>query len=252
MPVIHNSRRPLLSGDGTFALTFGNVKKALDKQFIVVLNVNLDRGNYYTTSTFLDFLVKEQMAKYKNFRIGFSIIKQGPHAYNPEYFKNNQFQSEEEEADILLYCYRAALMRNLHIVDPISGGFCTFRVANNFIIDYKGDIYKCISLTGNKEAYLGNIQEPLSSIYRRLSQYLSPMPWISNEGCYNCKLLPLCLGGCAQQALLRSGSQFNMMCLRQFLQTYVPEAVKIKYDLETLFPEESNISVVNLKEILRL
>lgn len=42
------------------------------------------------------------------------------------------------------------------------------------------------------------------------------------------------------------------MCLRQFLQTYVPEAVKIKYDLETLFPEESNISVVNLKEILRL
>lgn len=156
VPVIHNSRRPLLSGDGTFALTFGNVKKALDKQFIVVLNVNLDRGNYYTTSTFLDFLVKEQMAKYKNFRIGFSIIKQGPHAYNPEYFKNNQFQSEEE-ADILLYCYRAALMRNLHIVDPISGGFCTFRVANNFIIDYKGDIYKCISLTGNKEAYLGNI-----------------------------------------------------------------------------------------------
>ncbi len=249
---IHNSRRPFLTGRETFKLTFNNVKKSLDKGFTVVLNTNIDRLNYYAIPVFLDFLVKEQMGNYKNFRLIFSIIKQGPHAHNPEYFNNHQFQEGEEEADVLLNSYREALMRNLRIVDPISGGFCTFRISDNFIIDYHGEIYKCIALSGNKEAYLGNIQNPLSSIYRRLSQYLYPIPWSSNEDCQSCKFLPLCLGGCAQQSLLKYGSQFILMCSRSFLQRYIPEAVKIKHTFAELFPEEISASLSNLKELLRL
>lgn len=249
---IHNSRRQFLTGNGTFELVFSNVKRALDKGFIIVLNVNLDRLNYHAMSLFLDFLVKEHLVDYKNFRLIFSIVKQGLNTCYPEYFKNYQFQNEEEEADILLNCYQEALQRNLRIVDPISGGFCTFRINNNFIIDYRGDIYKCISLTGNKEAYVGNIQEPLSSIYRRLSLYLYPIPWISNVDCQNCKFLPLCLGGCAQQALLKRGNQFKTMCMEKFLRKYIPGAVKIKHDYTILFPEELSDSLVNLKELLRL
>lgn len=91
-------------------------------------------------------------------------------------------------------------------------------------------------------------------VLRRLSQFLYLMPWETRDICINCKFLPLCLGGCAQQALLHKGSQGEVDCLKPYLQNYIPEAIKIKYDRSVLFPEtiEDSKSRFTFKELLRL
>ncbi len=232
---IHDSRRPFISGNGTFNIIFQNLKDALELGMGITLAINFDHQNFKTILKFLDFLVETHLYTNKNLSILFSTVKPGPTQINSPHFKQYR-TSDKEDAEMMSYLYKEALARKLRIVDPIGMGVCTFKSATSFIIDPSGEIYKCIVLTKHEESYLGTIFEDLDIILKRLSQFIYLQPWQKDLKCNKCVFLPLCLGGCRQQALLKFRRLDVIDCFNPYLSTYIPEAIKIAYESNKIFP----------------
>jgi uncharacterized protein len=239
---IHNKRRPFYSGKGTFTQTFKSIKRLVKEGFRVFLGVNIDKGNINYIPELIDLLSTSGFANLPNFSILLATVKEGPHASNPYYFKKNVF-SNSGQMNAFLKLYRYALNKKIKIADPIGGGLCSFRRMSSYIIDVEGNLYKCITMAGNKEAFLGNISEPINLIMRRSAQFIYMESWQRKKKCRVCKYLPLCFGGCPQQVLLKKGTYNNILCAKSYFDRYLPEAIKIKYDSNILFPKNFNSSV---------
>ncbi|ALO14137.1 radical SAM additional 4Fe4S-binding SPASM domain protein [Salinivirga cyanobacteriivorans] len=70
------------------------------------------------------------------------------------------------------------------------------RRINSYLIDPKGNLYKCWEHIGNKDLVIKNlVNEKLGSnvIHTR---YLTGADPFENEYCKTCNLLPICSGGC--------------------------------------------------------
>jgi len=67
--------------------------------------------------------------------------------------------------------------------------------------------------------------------------------WQRKKKCRVSTYLPLCFGGCHQQVLLKKGTYNNILCGKSYFDRYLPEAIKIKYDSNILFPKNFNSSV---------
>ncbi len=71
---------------------------------------------------------------------------------------------------------------------------CSAIGENYYVIDPDGDICNCWILIGNKNKIIGNVAEPDKLINNKFKLEWMATSW-PNE-CEECKLLPLCQGGC--------------------------------------------------------
>ncbi|MCM8807904.1 MAG: SPASM domain-containing protein [Candidatus Omnitrophica bacterium] len=239
LPSFHDIRRPFISGKGTFEIIFSNIKKALDLGMDIVLGYNFDKQNFQNIPEFLDFLLKNGFDNYKNFRLIFGAVRKGPEPVNPEYFKSYEM-SKAEAGKTLLWAYNEALRRGIRIVEPLGFGLCTFKTAWVFMIDYKGDIFKCITLAGRPESWVGTIYEPFEIIAQRTSQFAFLEPWRKFDKCRKCIYLPMCFGGCYQQALLKSEKKIlgeKIDCMRELYDALFPDVLQIMRERLIRFPE---------------
>lgn len=239
---VHNKRRPLCSGVGTFAQTFKGLECLVKEGFRVFLGINIDKGNIAYIPKLLEILAASGFATSPNFSILFGAIKEGPEASNPAYFKKNAF-SNSGQMNAFTSLYRLALDKKIRIADPVGGGLCSFRRMDSYIIDVEGNLYKCITQSGNKKALVGNISSPVSLTMRKSAQFIYIEPWQSRKKCRLCRYLPLCMGGCRQQTLLKKGSYDDILCTKSYFDKYLPEAIKIKYDSAVIFPKTPQPSV---------
>ena len=70
---------------------------------------------------------------------------------------------------------------------------------SSFCIAPDGEIYKCWEQLGNHLHGVGNIVTGRLNLYRQADYALSALPF-DNEKCVNCKILPICGGGCSIDA----------------------------------------------------
>jgi radical SAM additional 4Fe4S-binding domain len=78
------------------------------------------------------------------------------------------------------------------------------------VVNYNGDLYKCTArdfLPENRVGYLSEVGELIWNkgyIEKRMSAKFN------NKPCLDCKIMPLCNGGCSQHALdhLQSGDEY--------------------------------------------
>ncbi|MBM2621082.1 SPASM domain-containing protein [Actinoplanes sp. LDG1-06] len=198
-PEVHDRRRPLAGGRGTFEQLLANVT-AVAGILDVTVRVNLDTANVGEAPRLLEILAAAGLAG----RIGVYAAQvvattANPLAPSARYatacLSRTGFAEAEEqftEAAARLGFVTAGLP------EP-TGAPCTAVRDNELVIGSRGEIYKCTETIGDPAEVIGNLRNwPQAG--DRLSKWLTYDPFGDPE-CRTCVALPVCMGGCAYHAM---------------------------------------------------
>lgn len=75
-------------------------------------------------------------------------------------------------------------------------GLCGATLINYYVIGPKGEMYKCWNDLGVKERIIGYLDQKEPTNYDLLSMYLAGPTLMDDPECVDCKILPICTGGC--------------------------------------------------------
>lgn len=100
---------------------------------------------------------------------------------------------------------------------------CGILTNKRIIIDADGSLYKCHRLTGRKDWNVGNVFDGVDTECYAYRHFTSP--YIDEEGCKKCNILPICNGGCRANRILY-GPQHKCHKIKQVQS----ELVKLYYE----------------------
>nr|WP_221381658.1 SPASM domain-containing protein [Actinoplanes polyasparticus] len=196
---VHDRRRPLAGGRGTFDQLLANVV-AVAGILDVTVRVNLDTGNLGDAPRLLHELAAAGLAGRIAVSPGHVVATRvnllAPSArYHTACLPRAEFaQAEGEFAEL------ADRLGFATVAPPApSGAPCTAVRDNELVIGSRGEIYKCTETVGDPAEVIGNLltwPQPGD----RLSKWLTYDPF-ADEDCRSCVALPVCMGGCAYHAM---------------------------------------------------
>lgn len=239
-PRIHDKRRVLANGKGTFSTVLKNIKDAASLVNVYLLTC-LDKENAQAYPELLDILEAEGLKGKVSLRLDFMHECSW---HDKEYGKCMSFEE-----------YSAAL-RKINIEMANRGfeeyeipfvstyGVCTGIRWNSIVVATNGELYKCQSLVGNKNECVGHIMSSANSINPKLLKWFAWDPY-SNKQCRECSILPLCNGGCPLNEL-SEGWQVSPFEMKRF-------CVRYKHDFsETLKSIYENMKGRQKNEIIQI
>lgn len=187
---IHNSRRLAKDGRPTFDIILNNIENALELGLKIRLRVNLDHDNVPTISELLEVLKDRGIYQKISFSIGY--VSPGEFGTNPKVLSQDEY--DKVNSAINLDRYGCSNRPNINIKRSTAcsaDAFCSLSVGP------RGEIYSCWEHFGDESFIIGNINDGdfLEQKLRNASEYMTHDP-TKIEECVNCKLLPICLGGC--------------------------------------------------------
>ncbi len=198
----HDQRRPLLSGKGTYSKIMKNIEECCDILDIVI-RINVDKRN---SDEYIEILNELENLKIQN-KVDVYIA---PVESINDIASNKTCFNEKEFGQKQLEFLKVLKEKNIKIKNKISTNLsiCGAVSANSFLIDPLGDIYKCWNDVSNKMKSIGNISDK-SIINNEHIKWLNYNP-INKQECKECKLLPICMGGCPYKSLNSSSLQCSV------------------------------------------
>lgn len=200
---VHDGRRPLKSGEGTFDVVLNNIKLATEHFTGVDVRVNVDKTNYEAMPPLLDILEGHGLKdKIRIFFTALEFDKKSTEGLTRLCWAIPEF-SEREIALSEQAMSRGFKVLNLLKVNPLTGSkLCSAVKQNNFVVDPNGSLHKCLGEVGDAEFRIGYIDEngQIKQNYRAV-EWLNWSP-LENADCANCRVLPVCRGGCMMNEVL--------------------------------------------------
>jgi uncharacterized protein len=198
-PEVHDVRRPLASGRGTFDTILANVV-AVAGIIDVSLRVNLDRGNAGDYPRLLRTLADAGLAGRVDVQPAHVVVPAGQAGapsgtYQVTCLPRPEYASVEQE-----FLRRAAGLGFATTADPGPvGAPCTAVRDNELVVGSRGELYKCTETVGDPSEVVGNLLDwPRPG--DRLMKWLTYDPF-GDDDCRSCPALPVCMGGCAYHAM---------------------------------------------------
>lgn len=213
---IHDLRRPLVNGNGTYDTIMKNLVNS--KGILpITLRINIDINNLNTTDEIMDSLKKHQLLKYVYPYL--ALVQSSNGAY-----EESKCISQETYSTYNLKFLLKNHISLRSIYPRPKGNYCTADFCNGWVIDDNGNVYKCWSDVGIEKKIIGNINSGELHITNTnaFSEYLNFDPTVVSE-CKNCKILPICLGGCPHNRL--QGLEYCEQ-RRYNMKEYIIECVK--------------------------
>ena len=204
----HDATRHLRSGGGTFERIMRNISSFSGKSEIVV-RCNVHKGNAGTYSDLEDRLLElgrendRQISVYPGHMDGCGSYK-------------DMAMPAEEFAD-----FRRATTKTVERAG-YGGPMCMVPKMLDFVVDERGNLYKCLESVGRDDESFGNVRDydfakPQSGNMDVLSSWYD-FAWPDDEECLGCPVLPVCLGGCPQRR--REGAK-ECASIKPLLDEYV-------------------------------
>ena len=135
---------------------------------------------------------------------------------------DSPFQSGIGDPEIYLRLTAEARKRGYAQFDEPPSSRCAAEFRYYYVFDTGGEIIPCPALQGGELAY-GDVRKGVDFVAE--SQIL--MRKLPDKCLHECELLPVCMGGCRQQALVTQGDFNGIDChretLRVFLESYIRE-----------------------------
>jgi len=197
---IHDSRRMLENGKGTYDKIIKNLRLLVKKNSPAIITVTsvLDKQNVDLYPKLVEdlFLFKDKI----HMDFSFTNSYDGE---NPDILDRKEIAHYEKKYYSLLKEKGVGVINEPRII-PIS---CIAENINSFFISPDKNIYKCMTASENKESKIGelNYEGEAVLINDKFNSWVDNSLIISDE-CVDCNLLPLCMGGCP---LVRLGDHPN-------------------------------------------
>ncbi|MFC1715883.1 radical SAM protein [Candidatus Poribacteria bacterium] len=220
----HDSKRPFISGKGTFDVIIRNLLQLMDKVEIRV-NTNVDSENMDSVPRLLEYL--EQVGlKDKIELIKFNPIVhiQGQdNTSRPTRQTDCAPASKECEMENLLPLTWDAYRRGFRTENEIKFTICSMNLDGTAaVIDPLGRIYTCPAFVGREGFQAGDVKhEELSDKHREFMDM--PVP----DDCWKCAYMPMCGAGCRHFSHTKYGDMSQTHCEKEFIQKAVAESLRM-------------------------
>jgi len=200
----HNKRRKCPSNPNTFDMIITNIiylaKQGVE---VTVLSVT-DSENINELLPLVRFFSKKLRNKdkiKKKIVFTFGLVAKTSctrRRYN-KLVKNKETEIRTKIITALKFAKKQGFLVGLpHEIDA-----CEREDKYGFLIDPKGNIFKCVGVIGIPKYSIGNIKDSPNKIFKNMKKYTDLK--ILDEECKKCSILPLCRGGCQHDALMKFG-----------------------------------------------
>ncbi len=192
---VHDRRRKLRNGKGTFSRIIENLRETVDI-LRINLRINIDRDNVDTACEVAEIL--RQNGILGKVKVNFAQITASDTVCSDV---RERCQDSREFAGILEKIYRTFHESGVHEINhpQVSPeGTCGAVSEGYYVVSPNGFLFKCwedLSVTGDKS--IGTVFTPELNEQQKtnLESYRAWQP-LKLEGCQACKVLPVCMGGC--------------------------------------------------------
>jgi len=196
---VHDKRRPLLNGRGTFDKIIENLDlfyagEHKDK-ITIALRVNIDKSN---KSTYLN-IYKWLNERYPSEKF---IVYPGWITLDENNEKKHNCFSRNEATDFCFdLCKNYGIISEKLYPDDVNME-CMVRNPNSMVVGWQGEIYKCFEELGNEELIVGNLHDPeVWTNHELIAKYSVGIDHYHDPECRDCSYLPICNGGCPLRRL---------------------------------------------------
>lgn len=199
-PELHDVCRPSLDGKGSFETILRHIQAA-SKDFAISIRVNLTQSNAERYSELLDRLAAEGLQ---------SLAVYPARVYEPESRSECGSFSQcsltpEDYARLAINFELDGMDRGFQrtaLPRVAYGGFCGAYHQSYFVVGPDGLLYRCPSRVGQvTSSAVGSVFDVAPAPYMARNQaYYDALGPTETKGCFSCKLLPGCLGGCPEES----------------------------------------------------
>jgi uncharacterized protein len=214
---IHDQKRPLHNGQGTYdrimanveALVGGNGSTEKDDQHLnIAIRVNVDKTNFKDVPRLLDDLTRRGLKT----KVGVYVAPIKPYtdvcsSVGGSCFSNQEYTTAEVDL------YRLFLSKGFRVAKypVVHAAYCMADSCKKaFVVGPGGEFYGCWSDVGSTNTIGCLLGEQAGQLTPRLVEYLSWDPFERQE-CRECDILPVCMGGCPYQGY-RAGPNVRRHC----------------------------------------
>lgn len=211
---IHDQRRPLINGEGTFSTILRNLDDYYNGKyrdtFLIALRINVDKRNYGDYLKIYSWL-KE---RYPSERL---VVYPGWIHLDENSRQRSVCFSRNEITDFCLDLYKRYQIVSERMFPEDVNMECLARSPYSMLIGWQGEIYKCFEELGDRNFIVGNINdETIWHNYELLARYAVGIDHYQDPECRICKYLPICHGGCPKRRLENKYQGYSNECCTPF------------------------------------
>lgn len=184
----HNKVRSSNEPNGSYDKIITNVKTLLEKQINVILRINYTTNNILGLENILDDISTLTQNSKELIEIQFHKVWQASEE------ANNKIDSV-----INNFVHKGFIAHKYPLNNVISS--CYADKMNGALINYNGDVFRCTAINFSKQQRDGYLNDNGIIIWENNSNVIRRNIKFQNKPCLNCRILPICNGGCSQKAL---------------------------------------------------
>lgn len=203
----HDKMRITKSGDGTYDLIISNLRKLCDHGLKnnITIRINLNKSTFDKAEDIIRDVKEFSDDIYFGYLENFSGFND-----NCGGCFDNSISDRVEKTEILNSIRRKYGMTVTEEFGKLSP--CALNAENKFFIDNNFRVYKCELAINQPEVSVGIIDDNSELILNnKFYEQITHSP-LNFSKCRNCKLLPLCAGGCSARAYIDSNSKDGNLC----------------------------------------
>jgi uncharacterized protein len=209
----HNKVRFVSKNRGSYDEIINNIKMIAENEIAVNVRINISKE----TLENIDLIIQD-----------FSDISSKQKQYIQFDF-HKVWQEEEDlyydiDSKINLFKIKGLHVRNSALEDSVRNS-CYADKSNQVLVNYNGDVYKCTARNFTKENREGVLLED-GSISWNVKFDIRMDVKFKNSPCLDCKIMPICGGGCSQMAIEGMGQNY---CIYEFNENKMVDIVRKKY-----------------------
>ncbi|MCX6827741.1 MAG: radical SAM protein [candidate division Zixibacteria bacterium] len=203
---VHNIRRPLKNGGGTYDRIVANLANIPDNAPIMLsIRINIDKRNQESTSLLLEDLKKRGFHEKPNFHL---CLGQVIHLSKSCPGIAAQCMMTEEFSTFSANTYKIAMDMGFRITHypMIMMSNCGAIRRGSVVIEPNGNIQNCWNTVGESELRTGILTPEGIEYNHNYAKWLSWTPFESD--CRECNILPICMGGCPYKRLYQKNGAY--------------------------------------------
>jgi uncharacterized protein len=210
----HDRFRKTTGGHKTYSKILENVIYASRKNLKIILRSNVEKENYESIYKLIDHLADSDLNKDNILFAPCMVmdVETSKGHYCGNCFSNKEFS--ELEPHILDYSMSKGFKLSKQLLSTTST-FCGANTMSLAVVDAYANVLKCWCNLGRAETNMVGCIDDAGAVkhtnYKNTVKWLSWDPFDIDE-CKNCKVLPICMGGCMYYNLMGETDVMDIGC----------------------------------------